>query len=170
MPKKSKKSKTLSIKLKSGVVKCELFDEQSPGHVDRICELAAVKKYDNVVFHRVIDGFMAQTGDVQHGNQEVGYDPTRVGTGGSEMGDLKAEFSKIPFDRGILGMARSADPDSANSQFFIMLENGHHLNGQYTAIGKVTRGMKYVDNIKKGDASQNGVVEEPDKMISVTSK
>ncbi len=164
------KPKILSIKLKDGIVKCELFQDIAPAHVNRICALAESLEYNNVVFHRVIDGFMAQTGDVKYGNIESGFNPAKTGTGGSKNENLQAEFSDIPFDRGILGMARSSHPDSANSQFFIMLDDGHHLNEQYTAFGKVTKGMKYVDNIKKGDASQNGLVEEPDKMISVKSK
>jgi peptidylprolyl isomerase len=129
--------------------------------------LAREGAYDNVAFHRVIDGFMAQTGDVQFGDMKGGYDPARAGTGGSSRPDLKAEFSKEPFVRGTVGMARSSDPDSANSQFFIMFAPNPHLDGQYTVVGNVETGMELVDNIKKGDDPRTGAVEDPDRMLKV---
>ena len=119
-------------------------------------------EYDNVAFHRVIDGFMAQTGDVKHGDMEDGFNIGRAGTGGSSHDDLPAEFSKLPFDRGALGMARSQSPNSANSQFFIMFKDGHFLNGQYTVWGRVIEGMEHVDAITKGEPPKN-----PDRMVSV---
>jgi cyclophilin family peptidyl-prolyl cis-trans isomerase len=158
---------TMTIKLKDGDVVIELLPDIAPGHVARIRELAAEGAYDNVAFHRVIDGFMAQTGDVQFGNLEKGYDPRRVGTGSSDKPDLKAEFSDVPFDKGVVGMARAQNPDSANSQFFIMLEDYYSLNGNYTVFGRVIDGMEHVTNIKRGDPAQNGVVDDPDRMISV---
>ena len=153
---------TLEIELKDGVVKATLLPDVAPEHVARIKELARAGKYDNVVFHRVIDGFMAQTGDVENGNTEVSYNPGRAGTGSSDLPDLPAEFSKLPFDRGVLGMARSQNPNSGNSQFFIMFDDGHFLNGQYTVFGRVTSGMEHVDAIVRGEPPAN-----PDKMISV---
>ena len=153
---------TLSIELKDGTVEVALLPDVAPEHVARITELAKAGKYDNVVFHRVIDGFMAQTGDVENGNTEVSYNPSRAGTGGSDLPNLPAEFSKLPFDRGVLGMARSQNPNSGNSQFFIMFDDGHFLNGQYTVFGRVTKGMEFVDNIQRGEPPAN-----PDKMISV---
>ena len=136
----------------------------------RIIELVEDKSYDNVVFHRVIEGFMAQTGDVQFGNKFQGFSKDRCGTGGSSKSNLKQEFSDIPFDKGILGMARSQDPNSANSQFFIMLEDGHFLNGNYTVFGKVTRGMNNVHKIKKGNAELNGSVDDPDEIVTAKIK
>ncbi len=153
---------TLVIELKDGEVQLELLADVAPGHVARVKELARAGKYDNVAFHRVIDGFMAQTGDVEHANMEDGYNPGRMGTGGSELPDLAAEFSSVPFDRGALGMARSANPNSANSQFFIMFADGHFLNGQYTNFGRVVAGMEHVDAITRGEPPAT-----PDRMISV---
>ncbi|RMH53274.1 MAG: peptidylprolyl isomerase [Alphaproteobacteria bacterium] len=157
----------LVISLKSGDVVIELLPDVAPLHVERLKALARAGAYDNVVFHRVIDGFMAQTGDVRFGDRDGGYDPRRVGTGGSDLPDLPAEFSDIPFDRGVVGMARAQDPDSANSQFFIMFADGHFLNGQYTVLGRVVSGMEHVDAIRKGDRGRNGMVPDPDEMLSV---
>ena len=157
----------ITIKLKDGPVVIELASKEAPKHAERIKQLAEKGAYDNVVFHRVIEGFMAQTGDVKFGNAESGYDPQRAGTGGSDMADLPAEFSSVPFERGTVGMARSADPNSANSQFFIMFAPGDFLNGQYTVVGKVVSGMEAVDKIKRGEGS-NGEVSNPDRMIKVT--
>ena len=154
-----------------GTVEIELMENISPNHVKQIINLVNNKKYDGVVFHRVIDGFMAQTGDVKFGNVFLGFSPEVVGTGGSDLDDLKSEFSNIPFDRGIVGMARAQNPNSANSQFFIMLEDGHFLNGNYTVFGKVISGMNVVDNIKKGDPDKNGMIERnPDYMSKVLIK
>jgi len=154
-----------------GTVEIELMENISPNHVKQIINLVNNKKYDGVVFHRVIDGFMAQTGDVKFGNVFLGFSPEVVGTGGSDLDDLKSEFSDIPFDRGIVGMARAQNPNSANSQFFIMLEDGHFLNGNYTVFGKVISGMNVVDNIKKGDPDKNGMIEKnPDYMREVIIK
>ncbi|MEK0163687.1 peptidylprolyl isomerase [Phaeobacter sp. JH18-32] len=151
----------------NGTIKIDLFEDVAPKHVEQITALAAEGKYDGVVFHRVIEGFMAQTGDVEFG--KLGGDMRRAGMGGSERSDLPAEFSDLEFDRGVVGMARSQDPDSANSQFFIMFAPGHFLNGQYTIVGKVTEGMDVVDAIKRGSSSQNGaVVGQPDVMKTVT--
>ena len=150
------------LKLKDGDVKIELFPDVAPKHVERIKALAKEGKYDNVVFHRVIDGFMAQTGDVKNGNSSLpDYNLQMAGTGGSDLPDLKAEFSKIPHIKGKLSMARSQDPNSANSQFFICLEAAPHLDGQYTAFGKVIEGMEFVDKIKRGEPAS-----DPDKIIS----
>lgn len=149
-------STTLMLELKDGVVEIELRPDLAPKHVERISTLANNGFYDGIVFHRVIDGFMAQTGD-----------PTGTGRGGSDLPDLPAEFTAEPFDRGVLGMARSQNPNSANSQFFIMFEEGYFLNNQYTVFGKVTKGMEYVDNIKKGVRSLNGQVEDPDKIVKM---
>ena len=158
------------LKLKDGEVKIELFNEVAPNHVERIKSLANDGKYDNVVFHRVIDGFMAQTGDVKFGNSSSkNYDLRRSGTGGSDMPDLKQEFNNIPHERGTLSMARSSDPNSANSQFFICFNAAPFLDRQYTVFGKVVEGMEFVDKIKRGDESQNGSVDEPDKIISFRS-
>ena len=158
------------LKIKSGDVKIELFPDVAPNHVSRIKELANSGKYDNVVFHRVINGFMAQTGDVQFGNSSnSNYDLRRAGMGGSELPDLKAEFNDIPHVRGTLSMARSSDPNSANSQFFICFEDAPHLDRQYTVFGKVIEGMDNVDKITKGDG-QNGSVSNPDKIISFRSE
>ena len=158
------------LKLKDGEVKIELFSDVAPNHVERIKTLANSGKYDNVVFHRVIDGFMAQTGDVQFGNSSSAkYDLVRAGTGGSDFPDLKQEFSNVPHERGTLSMARSSDPNSANSQFFICFNSASHLDRQYTAFGKVIQGMEFVDLIKKG-AGSSGAVTNPDKIISLKSK
>ena len=157
------------LKLKDGEVKIQLFSEEAPLHVERIKKLANDGKYDNVVFHRVIEGFMAQTGDVRFGNSSSSdFDLRRAGMGGSELSDLKAEFSNLPHLRGTISMARSADPNSANSQFFICLEDAPHLDRNYTVFGKVIEGMNYVDNIKKGEG-QSGSVSNPDKIISFRS-
>ena len=159
------------LKLKDGEVKIELFEDKAPNHVKRIKDLANSGKYDNVVFHRVIDGFMAQTGDVKFGNSETkDFDLRRAGMGGSDFPDLKQEFSDLPHDRGTLSMARSQDPDSANSQFFICFQPAPFLDRQYTVFGKVLEGMEFVDKIKKGDQNNNGAVTDPDKIISFKSK
>ena len=157
----------LTIQLKDGPVVIELLPQVAPQHVERMKELASKGEYDNVAFHRVIDGFMAQTGDVEFGDLKDGYDPSRAGTGGSKLPDLPAEFSNIPFERGTVGMARAQDPNSANSQFFIMFADGGFLNGQYTVVGKVVAGMEYVDKIKRGEGA-NGEVSDPDAMLKVT--
>ena len=157
----------LTIQLKDGPVVIELLPDVAPKHVERVKELAAKGEYDNVAFHRVIEGFMAQTGDVEFGDLEDGYNGGRAGTGGSSLPDLPAEFSNVPFERGTVGMARSQDPDSANSQFFIMFADGAFLNGQYTVFGKVVAGMEYVDKIKRGEGG-NGEVSDPDRMVKVT--
>ena len=159
------------LKLKDGDVKIELFEDIAPNHVKRIKELANNGKYDNVVFHRVIDGFMAQTGDVKFGNSESKeFDLRRAGMGGSEFPDLKQEFNNLPHDRGTLSMARAQDPDSANSQFFICFEPAPFLDRQYTVFGKVIEGMEFVDKIKRGDQNNNGAVTDPDKIISFKSE
>ena len=146
----------LYLQLQGGKVVIDLMPDVAPKHVERIKELARSHFYDGVVFHRVIDGFMAQTGD-----------PTGTGMGGSDKPNLVAEFSNIPHERGILSMARSSDPNSANSQFFIVLEESKFLDGKYTVFGKVTEGMEFVDKIKKGDSRKNGAVENPDKIITL---
>ena len=157
------------LKLKDGDVKIELFPDVAPKHVERIKTLANEGKYDNVVFHRVIEGFMAQTGDVQFGNSSSDkFDLNRAGTGGSSLPDLQAEFSDIPHEKGVLSMARSADPNSGNSQFFICFESAPHLDRNYTVFGKVVEGIEFVDMIKRGDGS-NGTVSNPDKIISFKS-
>lgn len=156
---------TVILSLKSGDVVIELRPDLAPKHAEQIKKLVRDGAYDGVVFHRVIDGFMAQTGDVQYGNADKDYNPGRVGTGGSSYGNLPAEFSKQPFVRGTVGMARSSAPDSANSQFFIMFDEGSFLNGQYTVIGEVTSGMDIVDKIKKGSKSANGAVDNPDRIV-----
>ena len=159
------------LKLKDGDVKIELFPDVAPKHVERIKFLADKGEYNNVVFHRVIEGFMAQTGDVQFGNSSNdNYDLRRVGTGGSSLPDLKSEFSDLPHDRGVLSMARSQDPNSANSQFFICFKAAPFLDRQYTVFGKVVEGMEFVDMIKKGDSNNNGSVSDPDKIISFKSE
>jgi len=164
------KENTMILKLKDGDVVIELFDDVAPNHVKRFKQLAKEKKYDGVVFHRVIKGFMAQTGDVQYGKSDsANYDLSRAGTGGSEFPDLKAEFSDIPHERGTLSMARSSDPDSANSQFFICFESAPHLDRQYSVFGKVITGMEFVDLIKK-EKDSSGSVSEPDKIISLEIK
>ncbi|MFN3506194.1 MAG: peptidylprolyl isomerase [Allorhizobium sp.] len=157
----------LTIQLKDGPVVIQLMPEVAPKHVAQIKDLASKGEYDNVAFHRVIEGFMAQTGDVQFGDMENGFEPGRAGTGGSSLPDIEAEFSNVPFERGTVGMARSQDPNSANSQFFIMFAEGGFLNGQYTVVGKVVAGMEYVDKIKRGQGG-NGEVTDPDRMIKVT--
>jgi len=154
------------LKTKYGDVKIELFADVAPNHVKRIKTLAEHKKYDGVVFHRVIEGFMAQTGDVQFGNSNnENFDLRRAGTGGSDLPDLKAEFSDVPHERGTLSMARSADPNSGNSQFFICFDSAPHLDRQYTVFGKVVEGMEHIDKIKRGEQS-SGQVADPDKIIS----
>ena len=158
------------LKLKDGAVTIELYPDIAPKHVDRIKKLVSEKKYDGVVFHRVIEGFMAQTGDVQFGNSNSEkFDLKRAGTGASEYPELKAEFSDIPHERGTLSMARSMDPNSANSQFFICFKSASHLDRQYTVFGKVVKGMEFVDLIKRGRGS-NGEVDNPDKIISLSLK
>ena len=154
---------TILMELKDGTVIIELLSDVAPKHSERMKELARTGKYNGVVFHRVIDGFMAQTGDVEHGNEDAdGFNLRRAGTGGSELPDLPAEFSKLPHDRGTLGAARSQNPNSANSQFFINFNDNHFLNGQYTVYGRVLSGMEHVDAIVKGEPPRY-----PDKMISV---
>ena len=153
---------TILMELSGGTVTIELLPDVAPQHVARMKELARAGKYDNVCFHRVIDGFMAQTGDVEHGNMEDGFNIRMAGTGGSDLGNVPAEFSKVPHARGSIGAARSANPDSANSQFFINFKDNDFLNGQYTVYGQVTSGMEHVDAIVRG-----GPPAEPDRMISV---
>ncbi len=165
------KENIMILKLKDGDVKIEMFPDVAPNHVKRITELANSGKYDNVVFHRVIDGFMAQTGDVKFGNSESkDFDLRRAGMGGSDLPDLKQEFNDVPHERGTLSMARSSDPDSANSQFFICFEQASFLDRQYTVFGKVIEGMEFVDKIKRGDSDNNGSVSDPDKIISFQSE
>ncbi|AHD00837.1 peptidylprolyl isomerase [Leisingera methylohalidivorans] len=150
----------------NGTIKIDLFEDVAPKHVEQITALAAEGQYDGVVFHRVIEGFMAQTGDVEFG--KAGGDMSAAGRGGSSRPDLPAEFSDLPFDRGVVGMARSQNPNSANSQFFIMFDAGHFLNGQYTVVGKVTEGMDVVDAIKRGTGQNGSVTGKPDAMSKVT--
>ena len=158
------------MKLKNGDVELELYTDKAPNHVARFKKLAEKGLYDGVVFHRVIDGFMAQSGDVKYGNSNSkDFNLSLAGTGGSDMPDLKSEFSDIPHDRGVLSAARSADPDSANSQFFICFQPAPHLDRQYTVFGKVIKGMEFIDQIKKGDGP-NGSVKSPDKIISLKLK
>jgi peptidyl-prolyl cis-trans isomerase A (cyclophilin A) len=157
----------LVIELESGEVVIDLLPDVAPQHVERIKALAEAGEYDNVAFHRVIEGFMAQTGDVAFGDMSDGYSAAQVGTGGSDLPDLPAEFSDIPFERGVVGMARSQNPDSANSQFFITFAEAPFLNGQYTVVGRVVEGMEHVDAIQKGDQANNGAVDTPDRMIDV---
>ena len=158
------------LKLKDGDVVIELFPDVAPKHVERIKKLANDGLYDNVVFHRVIDGFMAQTGDVRFGNSSNNdFDLNKAGMGGSKLPDLPAEFNDLPHERGTVSMARSSDPNSANSQFFICFKPAPFLDRQYTVFGKVVEGMDYVDSIKRGDG-QNGAVSNPDKIISFKSK
>ena len=153
------------IKLEYGIVEIELFSDNAPKHVERILTLSKNKEYDGVVFHRVIDGFMAQTGDVKFGNSSAeSFDLRRAGMGGSDLPDLKQEFNNLPHDRGTLSMARSQDPNSANSQFFICFEPAPFLDRQYTVFGKVIEGMEFVDKIKRGDSNNNGAVTDPDKI------
>ena len=153
---------TILMELKGGTVTIQLLPDVAPKHVERMKELARAGKYDNVAFHRVIDGFMAQTGDVEHGNMEDGFNLRMAGTGGSDLGNVPAELSKVPHARGALGAARSANPDSANSQFFINFKDNDFLNGQYTVYGQVIDGMEHVDAITRGEPPA-----EPDRMISV---
>ena len=158
------------LKLKDGEVKIEMFPDVAPNHVNRITELANRGLYNNVVFHRVIDGFMAQTGDVKFGNSSSkDFDLRNAGMGGSDLPDLKQEFSNLPHERGTVSMARSSDPDSANSQFFICFDAAPFLDRQYTVFGKVVEGMEFVDKISRGDGS-NGSVSNPDKIISFKSE
>lgn len=159
---------TLYMDLDDGRVVIELLPDLAPQHVARIKELARAGFYDGIIFHRVIDGFMAQTGDVEYGDLEDGFDPRRVGTGSSRLGMIPAEFSDVPFTRGVVGMARSQHPDSASSQFFIMFADAPHLNGQYTVVGQVISGMEHVDAIRRGDPANNGQVANPDRMVKVT--
>ena len=167
----SAEENTMILKLKDGEVKIELFPDVAPGHVKRIKELANSGKYNGVVFHRVIDGFMAQTGDVQFGNSDSKeFILSRAGMGGSDLPDLKAEFNNLPHERGTLSMARSQNPDSANSQFFICFQPAPFLDKQYTVFGKVISGMEFVDKIKRGDSNNNGTVTDPDKIISFKSE
>ena len=153
---------TIILTLKDGEVVIELLTDIAPKHAERMKQLARDKAYDNVAFHRVIEGFMAQTGDVENGNMENNFNLRRAGTGGSQYDDLPAEFSRIPHDRGTLGAARSANPNSANSQFFINFTDNHFLNGQYTVYGRVIKGMEHVDKITRGEPPAN-----PDRMITV---
>ncbi|MTI03574.1 MULTISPECIES: peptidylprolyl isomerase [Alphaproteobacteria] len=153
---------TIIVELKDGNVVIELLPDVAPQHSARMKELARAGEYDNVAFHRVIDGFMAQTGDVQHGDMEDGFNLRMAGTGGSSLPNVPAEFSKLPHDRGTLGAARSQNPDSANSQFFINFKDNHFLNGQYTVYGRVIDGMEHVDAIVRGEPPMS-----PDRMISV---
>ena len=156
------------LKLKDGNVEIKLFDDVAPNHVKRIKTLVKNKAYDGVVFHRVIEGFMAQTGDVKFGNStNSDFNLKLAGTGSSSLPDLKAEFSDLPHERGTLSMARSSNPNSANSQFFICFQSSPHLDRNYTIFGKVTKGMEFIDNIKRGEGP-NGSVEEPDKIISIS--
>ncbi len=153
---------TILMELKDGTVVIELLADVAPEHSARMKQLARDGAYDNVCFHRVIDGFMAQTGDVQNGNMEAGFNIRMAGTGGSDYPNLPAEFSKLPHDRGTLGAARSQNPDSANSQFFINFKDNHFLNGQYTVYGRVIEGMEHVDAIVRGEPPAS-----PDRMVSV---
>lgn len=153
---------TVLLELKDGTVTIELLPDVAPKHVERMKELVRAGKYDNVAFHRVIEGFMAQTGDVEHGNMEGEFNISRAGTGGSDLGNVPAEFSKLPHARGSIGAARSANPDSANSQFFINFKDNDFLNGQYTVYGQVTSGMEHVDAIARGEPPA-----APDRMISM---
>ena len=165
------KENLMILKLKDGEVKIELFEDVAPEHVARIKKLANEGKYDGVVFHRVIDGFMAQTGDVKFGNSTNSeFDLNKAGMGGSELPDLKEEFNNLPHEKGTLSMARAADPNSANSQFFICFEPAPFLDRQYTVFGKVISGMEHVDKIKRGDSNNNGAVDNPDKIISFRSE
>ena len=158
------------LKLDYGEVEIELYPEKAPNHVKRFKKLAEDGKYNGVVFHRVIDGFMAQTGDVKFGNtNSPEFNLSLAGTGGSDLPNLKAEFTDIAHTRGILSAARSADPDSANSQFFICFQPAPHLDRQYSVFGKVIKGMEFIDKIKKGDPN-SGAVNNPDKIISLRSK
>lgn len=158
---------TMVITLKDGDVTIALRPDLAPKHVAQIKTLVREGAYDNVAFHRVIDGFMAQTGDVEFGNMAKDFNPDRAGTGGSKLADLPAEFSQEHYVRGTVGMARAQNPNSANSQFFIMYAPNPGLDGNYTIVGNVESGMELVDKIKKGDPAANGVVSEPDRMVKV---
>jgi len=158
---------TMVITLKDGDVTVALRPDLAPKHVEQIKKLVREGAYDDVAFHRVIEGFMAQTGDVKFGNMAKNFSPDRVGTGGSDLPNLPAEFSNEHFVRGTVGMARAQNPNSANSQFFIMYAPNPSLDGNYTIVGNVENGMEFVDKIKKGDPAANGVVNEPDRMIKV---
>ena len=163
-------SKFITIETSKGKIVIETLPKIAPNHVKRIKELADSGKYDNVVFHRVIDGFMAQTGDVKFGNSSSNdFNLNRAGMGGSDLPDLNQEFNSLPHDRGTLSMARSSDPNSANSQFFICFKPAPFLDRQYTVFGKVIEGMEFVDKIKRGDENNNGSVSDPDKIISFKS-
>ena len=165
------KENIMILKLKTGDVKIELFSDVAPKHVERIKKLANDGLYDNVVFHRVIDGFMAQTGDVKFGNSSSkDFDLRRAGMGGSDLPDLPAEFNDLPHEKGTVSMARSSDPNSANSQFFICFQAAPFLDRNYTVFGKVVEGMEHIDKIKKGDSNNNGSVTDPDKIISFKSQ
>ena len=164
---KSDAENTLTIELKDGKVVIELFPDDAPKHVERIKKLASEGKYDGVAFHRVIDGFMAQTGDIEFGNKKD-FNSGRVGTGGSDLPDLPAEFNSHKHEKGTCSMARAASPNSANSQFFICFEPAPFLDNQYTVWGKVVKGMEFVDKIKMGSSSANGSVKDPDFMQKVT--
>ena len=167
---KSMAQNIMILKLSYGEVEIELYPEKAPNHVERFKRLAEEGKYNGVVFHRVIDGFMAQTGDVKFGNtNSPEFNLSLAGTGGSDLPDLKAEFTDIAHTRGVLSAARSADPNSANSQFFICFESAPHLDRQYSAFGKVIKGMEFIDKIKKGDPN-SGAVSNPDKIISIKAK
>jgi len=155
----------LQLHLKDGVVSIQLRPDLAPRHIEQIKKLVQDGAYDNVAFHRVIDGFMAQTGDVEFGKVGTNYQAAKAGMGGSKYGTLAAEFSSQPFKRGTVGMARSQNPDSANSQFFICFTDTPHLNGQYTVFGEVIKGMEFVDKIKKGSSANNGTVDNPDVII-----
>ncbi len=157
----------LILTLDTGPVVIETFDDKAPKHVARIAELADEGFYDGLTLHRVIEGFMAQTGDVEFGDMEDGFRPDRAGTGGSDLPDIPAEFSGEPYVRGTVGMARAQNPDSANSQFFITFGDADFLNGQYTVVGQVESGMEFVDAIKRGDPNNNGAVSDPDRMVDV---
>jgi peptidylprolyl isomerase len=151
----------------NGTIVIDLFEKIAPRHAERISTLAAEGAYDGVVFHRVIEGFMAQTGDVEFGKLDGG-DMSYAGMGASQYPDLPAEFSDIPYERGVVGMARSQNPNSANSQFFIMFEPGYFLNGQYTVVGEVTSGLEVLDAIKLGKGRNGSVIGAPDVMAKVT--
>ena len=164
------KENIMIMKLKDGEVHIELYEDVAPNHVKRFKELANNGAYNGVVFHRVLDGFMAQTGDVKFGKSDSkDFNLQLAGTGGSDFTDLKAEFSDVPHERGILSAARSSDPNSANSQFFICFQAAPHLDRQYSVFGKVVKGMEFIDNIKKG-SGPNGSVNDPDRIISIKSK
>ena len=161
------KEDNINLQLKDGIVKIKTFDDKAPNHIQHIKNLVSEGKYNGVVFHRVIDGFMAQTGDVEFGNSNSEkFDLTRAGTGGSGK-NIDQEFNDIPHTKGVLSMARSSDPNSADSQFFICFDDATHLDGQYTVWGEVIEGIEFVDNIKKGDPMKNGLVEDPDKIIKM---